>query len=177
MAGRNARFCLPAFVALAALGAGGCGSSGIGGTIPTTNAATLQADLNEVQAALSAQDCASATAAIDSFTADVNNLPESAGVELKDDLRTLSGRLQSQIQGELDCSTPPPAGATGATGFQPPTTSSTTASATSTSSTPSPPPPPRAGPGNSGNAPGHAGTPPGQQNGGTGGVGPGDGNE
>ncbi|GEM_PF-4256017 len=173
MAALSARFCLLATVVLAAAAAG-CGSGGIGGTIPQQNAATLRADVAAIQSAAAAGDCGGATAGVNQLEDDVNALPKTSGLELKDGLRTLIANLQHLINAELDCGVQPPTGASGVSGFQPPP--ATTSSSTTTTSTSEPPP------GRSGSAPGHQKPKPqpkpgGGTGGGTGGVGPGGGDD
>jgi hypothetical protein len=142
MPGTSKLVCLIALpAALVALA--GCGSSNdIGGKIPASDAAGLTAALNAVDNAVLPEQCGTATAATRSFIDQVNQLPDTAGTDLKTALRDAGGNLE-QIVGQQCAS-----GATGPSGAQtdtssststpPPTTASTTTtSTTSTTSQPS----------------------------------------
>jgi hypothetical protein len=114
----------------------GCGSNEIGGQIPQTNADELNAALSGVQTAVQSTppDCATAASDADQFVRAVNDLPESAGKDLKDALRDAGGNLEQLVSKQ--CTAPQ---TTTTTQTQPTksssTTSSSTTSSTSTSST------------------------------------------
>jgi hypothetical protein len=125
----------------AALSLAACGSSS-GGLIPTETAGSLNSDLTNIQAGVTAQDCAVTDQAIESATLDFESLPSS-----------INQRLASQLQqgfhtlvtyAELKCQPASGNGSTGQTGTtgssstsssSSSTTSSTTTSSTTTSST------------------------------------------
>jgi hypothetical protein len=178
-------------VAAFAVGSAGCGSSGVSGTIPATNASQLIGDLDAVQEASSTGDCATARARAQDFLTHVNELPAASGTALKEALRGAAGNLKQLVQ------QPCAAGATGAAGRQSTsdtnpatentttstsTTSSTTTS-TSTKETPSGPPPshgngngnPAGGEPGGGGPPSGGGSGGGNGTGGTGGTGAGQG--
>jgi len=128
---------IPLLALVAAVAAlSGCGSGGdINGQIPATNADQLNASLDAVRAAAQANppDCEAAASQADQFVNLVNDLPESAGTDLKTALRNAGGNLQQLLNDQC-----PPTGATGPSGAQPPassSTSSTTDSSTTTSTT------------------------------------------
>jgi hypothetical protein len=174
---------LAALLALAASVAalGGCGSSDVEGTIPASDAAQLNADLDAVEAASASQDCEAAAARVQEFVTHVNALPATAGTTLKETLRDAAGNLEQQVR------QPCASGATGTSGAQPTTperqprhrtedtttTEPTTTETTTTSPEPEPPPPPE---GNNGNHNGAGnGNANGQGNGNSGVGGPGEG--
>jgi outer membrane murein-binding lipoprotein Lpp len=135
MPGTNKIFPLLALcAAVAALS--GCGSGDdINGQIPATNADQLNASLDAVRTAAQANppDCEAAASQADQFVNLVNDLPESAGTDLKAALRDAGGNLQQLVNDQC-----PPTGATGPSGAQPPASSSTPStseSSTTSSST------------------------------------------
>jgi outer membrane murein-binding lipoprotein Lpp len=128
---------IPPLLALVAAVAAlsGCGSGDdIKGQIPATNADQLNAALDAVRAAAQANppDCEAAASQADQFVNLVNDLPESAGTDLKAALRDAGGNLQQLVNDQC-----PPTGATGPSGAQPASSStpSTTDSSTTSSST------------------------------------------
>jgi hypothetical protein len=156
---------------LAALLVAGCGGSdGIEGTIPATNANTLKSDLAAVQGAVATNDCAGATASANQLKTDVDDLPDTAGEQLKAALRAAAENLIAQTKDPTQCQQ----GATGSTGFsdvQPTSSTSSSTSTTSTTSTTSSSSTTETDPPN----PGHGGAPPGQGGGNPGGGGDGGG--
>lgn len=123
---------LAALLALAASVAaiGGCGSNDVKGTIPASDAAQLNADLDAIQASTTGGDCAAAQASAQDFVDHVNLLPSTAGSDLKDALRDAGDNLEQQLQQQ--CA----AGATGATGQQPASPERSSTKETNTTSTP-----------------------------------------
>ena len=160
----------------------GCGSDENSGQIPQANADQLNAALDAVSAAVETNPpaCDTATSQASAFVDQVNQLPVTAGTDLKEALRGAGENLK-QLVNEQCAST----GATGPSAPERPTTSSTTPTTSSTtdttssttttdttsSTTTTEEPPPR-GNGNGGGPPGGGGT-----GGGTGGTGGGTGDE
>jgi hypothetical protein len=108
----------------------GCGSGNdINGQIPAEQAAQLNGALSAVNSAVQSNDCATANSQSDEFVTLVNNLPASAGTELKEALRDAGTNLQGLVR--VQC---PPTGATGPTGPQTTESSSSTPSTSSSSS-------------------------------------------
>jgi len=173
---------LPPFLALlfvlAALSA--CGSDEIDGEIPPDNAVELNASLDDVRAAVeSSQDCATAESAADQFVAAVNDLPATAGADLKEALQEAGGNLRVLVDqqcastGATVPSGPEPTSSS-TTSSETTTTSSTTDTTSTTTTTTSTDETQPQGNGNGGGPPGPSGNgPPG--NGGTGGTGGGTG--
>ena len=133
MPGTNKIIPLLALVAgVAALS--GCGSGGdINGQIPATNADQMSAALNTVRTAVASNDCATANSGADGFVDAVNELPATAGADLKTALQDAGANLRALVSEQC-----PPTGPTGPSGAQPPassSTSSTTDSSTTTSTT------------------------------------------
>jgi hypothetical protein len=133
MPGTN-RLCAPLGLVAAVVALSGCGSSDVGGEIPQADAAQLNASLDAVNSAIASNDCATASAQADAFVQMVNDLPASAGTELKDALRNAGENLEGLVADQ--CST------TGSTSTKTtsssssePTTSSTSSSTTSSSTT------------------------------------------
>jgi hypothetical protein len=123
---------LLAVAALAsALALAACGSSG-GGLIPTEEAGSLNSDLTNIQAGVSAGDCAVTNAAIETATIDFESLPSSINQRLASQLQ--QGFRTLVTSAEQACLAASGNGSTGQTG---PTGSSTTSSSSSstTSST------------------------------------------
>jgi hypothetical protein len=167
----------------------GCGSDEIGGEIPPSNAEGLNASLEAVRTAVesSPPQCTTAESNADQFVAAVNELPATAGADLKEALQEAGSNLRVLVD-EQCAST----GATGPSGPQPtssPTTSSDTTTSSSTTDTTSTTTssteetqPQDNGNGNGGGPPGGGppgGGPPGGggTDGGTGGTGGGTGDE
>jgi len=159
----------------------GCGSDEIGGEIPPSNAVELNDSLEGVRTAVesSPPQCATANSNADQFVAAVNELPATAGADLKEALREAGVNLQ-QLVSDQCAST----GATGPSGPQPTsssttsshttTTSSTTDTTATTTSSTQETQPQNNGNGNGGGPPG-GGPPGGGTDGGTGGTGGGTG--
>jgi hypothetical protein len=123
----------PLLALLAAVAAlSGCGSQGdIDGQIPATNADQLNAALNTVDTAVASNDCATANSGADGFIDAVNELPATAGADLKEALQEAGANLRALVDDQC-----PPSGATGPSGAQPPASSSTPSTTeSSTSST------------------------------------------
>ena len=123
----------PLLALLAAVAAlSGCGSQDdINGQIPATNADQLNAALNTVDTAIESNDCATANSAAHGFVDAVNQLPATAGTDLKEALQEAGANLRDLVTTQC-----PPTGATGPSGAQPPATSSTPSTTeSSTSST------------------------------------------
>ena len=76
---------LALLAAVAALS--GCGSDEISGEIPPKNADELNAALRAVNGAIAVQNCDGASSAAQEFVDEVNELPATAGTELKTELR------------------------------------------------------------------------------------------
>ena len=176
---------LTALLALAAtvVVVAGCGSSGADKTIPPADAQTLNQQLSAVQRAVAAGDCATALSSAQSFIDIVNQLPDTAGADVKTALRTAGDNLKTLASDPAQCQ---PSGTTGLTGSKPnnttssapatttttPTTTSTTT--TSTTTTKSAPPPSGGGNQGGGNGGGNGGGKPTDgTSGGTGGTGAG----
>jgi hypothetical protein len=125
---------IPPLVALLAAVAAlsGCGSQDdINGQIPATNADQLNAALNTVDTAVESNDCSTASSGADGFIDAVNELPATAGADLKAALQEAGANLRALVDDQC-----PPTGATGPSGAQPPATSSTPSTTeSSTSST------------------------------------------
>jgi hypothetical protein len=107
----------------------GCGSNDIKGTIPSSSAAQLNADLDAVETASASGDCSAAAASAQDFLLHVNALPSASGLALKDALRGGADSLKTLV--EQSCA----AGATGATGQTTSQTSSTRDTTTGTTPT------------------------------------------
>ena len=123
----------PLLALLAAVAAlSGCGSEDdIDGQIPATNADQLNAALNTVRTAVASNDCATANSGADGFIDAVNELPATAGADLKEALQEAGANLRALVDDQC-----PPTGATGPSDTQPPATSSTPSTTeSSTSST------------------------------------------
>jgi hypothetical protein len=125
---------IPPLLALVAAVAAlsGCGSGDdINGQIPATNADQMKVSLDAVRAAVQADppDCETAASQADQFVATVNELPASAGTDLKTALRDAGGNLQQLVDDQC-----PPTGPTGPSGAQPPASSSTPSTTDSTTS-------------------------------------------
>jgi hypothetical protein len=110
----------------------GCGSDEIGGEIPPSDAVSLNTSLEGVSAAVesSPPQCTTAESNADQFVADVNELPATAGADLKEALREAGVNLQQLVSDQ--CAS---AGATGPSGPQPTSSSTTSSHTTTTSST------------------------------------------
>jgi outer membrane murein-binding lipoprotein Lpp len=125
---------IPPLLALVAAVAAlsGCGSSDdIKGQIPATNADQLNAALDTVSSAVASNDCATASSGADGFIDAVNELPATAGADLKEALQEAGANLRALVDDQC-----PPSGATGPSGAQPPASSSTPSTTeSSTSST------------------------------------------
>jgi hypothetical protein len=172
---------LLALVAAVAL-LSGCGSDEISGQIPPDNAARLNAALDAVSAAVETNPpaCDTATSQASAFVDQVNELPVTAGTDLKEALRGAGENLEQLVNDQCASTgtTGPSAPERPTTSSTTPTTSSTTESTTSTTTTDTTTsttsttkePPPR-GNGNGGGPPGGGGT------GGTGGTGGGTGDQ
>jgi hypothetical protein len=129
MPGTNRNLPLLALVAVVAA-LSGCGSGNdINGQIPAEQAAQLNGALSAVNSAVQSNDCATANSQSDEFVTLVNNLPASAGTELKEALRDAGTNLQGLVRAQC-----PPTGATGPTGPQTTESSSSTPSTSTTSS-------------------------------------------
>jgi hypothetical protein len=174
----------PLLAVLAVLAAlSGCGSDEISGEIPQENADQLNNKLNEVRSAFELRDCDAASERTQEFGQLVDDLPATAGVELKGALRDAGDNLTLLL--EQQC---PVSGGTGEETVQPPTTTTDptettpttneteptteTTGITTTTTTDEEPPP---GNGNGGGPPGGdppgGGPPGGGTDGGTGGTG------
>jgi hypothetical protein len=110
----------------------GCGSDEIDGEIPPDNATELNASLERVRTAVESSPplCDTARTEADQFVADVNDLPATAGADLKEALRKAGDNLRFLVD-EQCAST----GATGPTGPQSTSSSTTSSDTTTTSST------------------------------------------
>jgi hypothetical protein len=155
------------------VGLSGCGSSA-DKTIPPSDSQTLISELNAVQDAAASGDCATAQSKATAFVATVNNLPETAGTDVKDALRGAGQQLEQLAKDPSQCQV---TGATGASGVQTTpqapatTTESTTTTTTSTTSTTQPAPPNGEGNQGVGGEGGQGGGAAGGGAGGTGGTG------
>src|SRR6476661_3817900 len=108
----------------------GCGSGGdINGQIPATNADQMNAALNTVRTAVASNDCATANSGADGFVDAVNEVPATAGADLKQALQDAGANLRALVSEQC-----PPTGATGPTSTQSTSSSSTTEPSTSTTS-------------------------------------------
>jgi hypothetical protein len=123
---------LPALLALAAAVAvlSGCGSGNdINGRIPAANADQLNTELETVRSAVASHDCVTAGSGADGFVQAVNELPATAGADLKEALQEAAANLRTLVNDQC-----PPTGATGPSGAQPTASSSTTSTTDSTTS-------------------------------------------
>jgi hypothetical protein len=123
---------LPALLALAAAVAAlsGCGSGNdINGQIPPADADQLNTELETVRSAVASHDCVTAGSGADGFVDAVNDLPATAGADLKEALQEAGANLRTLVNDQC-----PPTGATGPSGTQPTTSSSTTSTTDSTTS-------------------------------------------
>jgi hypothetical protein len=122
---------IPLLALVAAVAAlSGCGSGGdINGQIPATNADQMNSALNTVRTAVASNDCATANSGADGFVAAVNELPATAGADLKQALQDAGANLRALVSEQC-----PPTGATGRTGPQTTESSSTEPSTSTTSS-------------------------------------------
>ena len=113
---------IPLLALVAAVAAlSGCGSGGdINGQIPATNADQMNAALNTVRTAVASNDCATANSGADGFVDAVNELPATAGADLKQALQEAGANLRTLVNDQC-----PRSGATGLSGAQPPASSST----------------------------------------------------
>jgi hypothetical protein len=160
----------------------GCGSDELSGEIPQENADALISALREVNGAIALDDCDGASSAAQDFGEFVDQLPATAGAELKTALREAGDNLEGLVSQECAST-----GSTSTTSTQPttePTTSSTTEETeptttdetTTTTTTTEETTPDEDGSGPPGNGPPGGDGPPGQD-GGTGGTGSGSGDE
>ena len=122
---------IPLLALVAAVAAlSGCGSGDdINGQIPATNADQLNAELNTVRSAVASNDCVTASSGADGFIDAVNELPATAGADLKAALQEAGANLRALVEDQC-----PPTGATGPSDAQPPASSSTPSTTDSTTS-------------------------------------------
>jgi hypothetical protein len=175
MPGKN-RLAALLVTGLAATAMSACGSSDTPQTLSQEEANVLIAKLAAVQTAEATGRCGVIKATAQDYVDAVNALPESAGTQVKDDLRGAGEHIQELASDPSNCQQP--SGASGDAGID--TTSSTTSSTiptttapettettTSTTSTSTAEPPPSGGDEGSGTPPGQTGGgPPGQTGGG-----------
>ena len=139
MPGTNRLLGLLAMVAtVAALS--GCGSNDINGKIPQSDADELNGALEAVRSDIAAQDCEAASSEADAFINGVNQLPATAGEDLKKALRDAGGNLQQLVADQCTTTQTTPTTSTQSTRSSSttstrPTTSSSTSSTTSTQTT------------------------------------------
>jgi hypothetical protein len=108
-------------LAAAALLVTGCGG-GSSGDIPSAQAAQLQSTLDEVQNAAASGNCSEAALAAKRFVQQVDQLPASAGADLKTALRNGGLQLQSLVScssQQTTTTTTTTSGATGVGGVTP----------------------------------------------------------
>jgi hypothetical protein len=122
MPGPRRRLAATAAIAAAALGLAACGSED-DGTIPRDDAEAMLAFLSEVQSAVDAGACTSATTDASQFVEAVNQLPKDVGTETKEELRAAGENLVEMTQDETKCAEPdedppPDTGTTGIGGEQ-----------------------------------------------------------
>ena len=130
------RLIAPLFVvALASVAAlSACGSSGTEGEIPQSNAAQLNADLEAVRTNCENGDAESAAESASRFKDHVNSLPDTAGEELKQNLRDAQDNLAQLIDDQCGATSHGEERSTTESSTAP-TSTSTATTTTSTSST------------------------------------------
>jgi hypothetical protein len=164
-------------IGAAATAMSACGSSDTSKTLSQEEANILRVKLAAVQTAEDTGKCAAIKATANDFVQAVNDLPETAGADVKTQLREAGENIETLATDPSNCQQP--SGASGFTGTETtsssttstiptttaPTTTATTTSSTTTSSTSEPPP--SGGDGGAGTPPGQTGGgPPGQTGGG-----------
>lgn len=175
-------------IGLAATAMSACGSSDTPKTLSQEEANVLLVKLGAVQTAEATGRCAAIKATAQDYVDAVNALPESAGTQVKTQLRDAGAHIEELVTNDpTQCRQP--SGASGSTGTETTSTTSstipttptdtTTTSTTSTTTTSTQEPPPSGGgdqgggapPGQTGGGPPGqtGGGPPGQTGGGTGG--------
>jgi len=118
----------------------GCGSNDINGKIPQSDADELNGALEAVRSDIAARDCEAASSEADAFINGVNQLPATAGEDLKKALRDAGGNLQQLVADQCTTTQTTPTTSTQSTRSSSttstrPTTSSSTSSTTSTQTT------------------------------------------
>ena len=100
---RSPRSALAAGAAFAVLGLAACGSGSDDVTIPQDNADAMLAELEELEAAVEADDCTAAVTDATQFVATVNALPKEVGEEVKTELREAGQDLIAKAQDPSQC--------------------------------------------------------------------------